>query len=212
MDSAIILTVLIIICLLVYKPVGRFIDYVWELFFPYKKNKNTIEAMHKQRQEIMHKYEEHQMGDKELTSYQKELINNNRNLLLSNGVPIAKVRFVFHPTFTYDVDADTVNPKYSIMLPVNSATNLFMNDLPVLEIGKPKNIITASMKSYSFDDNYSFIKDILKMNKRGVVIMIGNQEFVSSNINQDYFFSVDGNKLRMVILDDEVNRYNKLKQ
>jgi len=213
MDSMIILLVIIVICLALYRSVNKFVEFIWAKIFSKKININAteIEAMYKQQQEVMHVYREHQIGDKELTPYQKELILKNRNLLLDNNIPITKIRFIFHPTFTYDIDTDTINPKYNIMLPIDQKTDMFLNELPIVEINKPKNIMGISVRSYSFDDNFAFIREIVKSTKKGIVIMLGDQE-EGKTINPDYFFGVDTAELRMVMLDNEIEIYNNLKK
>lgn len=65
-------------------------------------------------------YEKRSVGnDGELLDWQKELITKNRNLLLDNQVPINKIRFVFQPSFEYDVDKNVINPIYDVMIPID---------------------------------------------------------------------------------------------
>jgi len=88
---------------------------------------------------------------------------------------------------------------------------MFLNELPIVEINKPKNIMGISVRSYSFDDNFAFIREIVKSTKKGIVIMLGDQE-EGKTINPDYFFGVDTAELRMVMLDNEIEIYNNLKK
>jgi hypothetical protein len=156
-------------------------------------------------------YEKYTLGGGELSDHQKSLVKLNRNLLLENQVPINKVRFVFGPTFTYDVDKDVINPKYEAMLPLNGTTGLFQKKAPVIEIGKPEKLITISVESYKVNDNYELIADMLNYGKRGVAIFIVDEMvanfIVDKGIPQRYHFGVDTEELRIVSLDAIVEYY-----
>lgn len=150
-------------------------------------------------------YEKYNMGCGEVSHSLKTLINTNKQLLLDNYVPINKIRFVFQPTFAYDVDNNIVNPKYDILLPINGNNGLFANDHPVIEINKPKNLIRISVNNYSVDNNYEFIKHLAKNTKRGVVIMLANEVVTHLDGSEvPYEFSVDSEVLRLINLDDVI--------
>jgi hypothetical protein len=109
------------------------------------------------------------MNSEELSLEQKNEIKAAKELLTFQGIPLNKVRFVFERTFTYDVDADIVNPKYTVLQPKKK----FKKAHPV-EIGKPVNFMTISVGLYQTDhDNYESVKKIIKGSKRGVVINLG---------------------------------------
>ena len=99
-------------------------------------------------------YEKRVLGSADITAVQQNLIKKNQNLLSDHGVPIGKVRFVFHPTFTYDVDKNVINPVYHAFFPMNGNTGLFAKNEPVIEIGKPDKLIMIIVDSYKFNDNY----------------------------------------------------------
>lgn len=101
----------------------------------------------------------------------ESLVHLNRNILLQNQVSINKIRFVYQPTFTYDVDNNNINPNYTIMHPVDN-DGFNVNTYPIIEIGKPKNIIHVSVNSYKTFNNFQYLKEVLKSSKRGIVIFI----------------------------------------
>lgn len=151
-------------------------------------------------------YEKHSMYYGEISESLKTLINTNKQLLLDNHVPINKIRFVFQPIFTYDIDNNIINPKYDILLPINGNNGLFAKDHPVIEINKPKNMIKIPINSYCVEDNYKFIKHLVKNSKLGVVIMIANEVVTHLDGSEIlYEFSVDSEVLRLINLDDVIN-------
>jgi hypothetical protein len=156
-------------------------------------------------------YEKYTFGAVKLTDHQKSLVKLNRGLLLDNQVPINKVRFVFSPTFTYDVDKDVINPKYDAMLPLNGSTGLFKKKAPIIEIGKPEKFIRVNVDSYKVNDNYELITDMLNYGKRGVVIFIVDEMIanfvVDKGIPERYHFGVDTEELRIASLDATVEHY-----
>jgi hypothetical protein len=156
-------------------------------------------------------YEKHTVGGDLLTDQQRGLIKLNRKLLLDNQVPINKVRFVFSPTFTYDVDKDVINPKFDMMLPLNGSTGLFKKKAPVIEIGKPEKLIRVVIDSYKVNDNYELITDMLNYGKRGVVIFLVDEMIanfiVDKGIPQAYHFGVDTEVIRIVSLDATIEHY-----
>ncbi len=155
-------------------------------------------------------YEKHTLGNNgEISNSFKALVNTNKQLLLDNQVPINKIRFVFQPSFTYDIDNNIINPKYDIALPINGNNGLFANDQPVIEINKPKNIMMIPVNSYKVDDNYEFIKSILKNSKLGVVIMLADEIVTKFDGSKEpYQFSVDSEVIRLINLDEAINNLN----
>jgi hypothetical protein len=151
-------------------------------------------------------YEKHTLGSNgEVSNLFKVLVNTNKQLLLDNNVPINKIRFVFQPTFTYDIDNNTINPKYDVLLPINGNNGLFANDHPVIEINKPKSLIRISVNSYRIDDNYEFIKHVVKNSKLGVVIMLANEIVTHLDGSEEpYNFSVDSEVIRLINLDEAI--------
>jgi len=133
----------------------------------------------------------------------KELEDNNRKLLRLNGVNTNKIRFVFMPTFLYDIDNNIVNPKYLAFFPLRD-DNRFDKDAPVIEIGKPKNIVGVSVNSYKVDDNYEFIAELVKKTKKGIVIYIVEHEDAVrfDGTTFSYEFGVDSEELRLRDLDE----------
>jgi hypothetical protein len=159
--------------------------------------------------------EYHKVSVNELNSDEKlkKLLAENKELLLLNQVPLDKIRFTFQPTFTYDVDNNVINPKYEIFIPLREdGSGLFDKRVPVIEVNKPNRLVHISVNSYSVSDNYQFIKNKLQNNKRGIVIFLAD-EFVTDfgNINGEklhYHYSVDTTVIRMINLDEEIEKYN----
>ena len=154
-------------------------------------------------------YEKRVLGSADITAVQQNLIKKNQNLLSDHGVPIGKVRFVFHPTFTYDVDKNVINPVYHAFFPMNGNTGLFAKNEPVIEIGKPDKLIMIIVDSYKFNDNYEQLIMELKSCKRGIVIMISD-EMVNGLFTGEpkpYKFCVDDEVIRYANLDTKVAQY-----
>jgi len=153
-------------------------------------------------------YEKYTLGTTSVTAMEQNLIKKNQNLLTDHGVPINKVRFVFHPQFNYDVDKNVINPVYHAFFPMNGNNGRFAKDEPVIEVGKPDNLMTVVVGSYKFDDNYAYLKETLKRCKRGIAIMI-NDEIVNGLQGEPipYKFSVDDEVIRFAVLDDAVAHY-----
>lgn len=174
---------------------------VFSLHYPYVK----IEKFRPFKKKII--YKPFDMGGDSMSNDEimRELVRKNKALLLNNQVPINKIRFVFQPTFTYDVDKDVVNPKYQVMLPVDEK-GLFVKDAVVVEIGKPENIIRVNVRSYRTDNNYEYLKAILKYCKKGVAIYIGTDNQVNYFTGEpDHVkFSVDCEVIRFANLDEEI--------
>jgi hypothetical protein len=156
-------------------------------------------------------YEKYSMGIIALTPSEKILIKKNQNLLSDHGVPIGKIRFVFQPTFTYDVDKNIINPIYHAFLPMNGDTGLFAKNEPVIEIGKPDKLMMVVVDSYKFNDNYEQLKMELKLCKRGIVIMIADEtvNYVQYDPSP-YKFSVDDEVIRYANLDTKVAEHPEI--
>lgn len=148
-------------------------------------------------------YKKFTINGEPLTTEFQELIKKNRRLLLDNQVPINKVHFVFLPTFNYDINKNIVNPKYMVLMPVSLSTGKFTKDVKI-SVDKPEHLATITVTDYRVDDNYGFIKNILKNSKKGVVIYICDDEYL--NFNGDTH-GVDTDVLRLAILDEEIEIY-----
>jgi hypothetical protein len=122
-----------------------------------------------------------------------------------NQVPLDKIRFVFNPCFTYDADKNIVNPKYEIFIPLRKdGSGLFDNKAPVIEFNKPEKLMMVSVSNYKVDDNYDFIKQMVKKSKRGVVIFIADD---TTFLNEPYHYSVDTEVIRLINLDEAIEYY-----
>ena len=156
-------------------------------------------------------YEKYTLGTIEITAIQKNLIKKNQNLLLEHGVPIGKIRFVFHPTFTYDVDKNVINPVYHAFFPINGDTGKFAKNEPVIEIGKPDNLMMVTVDNYKFNDNYEQLKIELKSCKRGIVIMITDEIVIGIHGEPiEYKFSIDDEIIRYANLDTKVAQHPEI--
>ena len=156
-------------------------------------------------------YKKHTLGSNTRQAWQKELIRKNQNFLSANQVPINKIRFVFQPCFQYDIDADKINPVYDIMFPIRTDTGLFVKDSPIIEVGKPLNLMTIGVGNYQMADNYAYLKETLKRCKLGIVIFINDETVPNFETGEPmpYKFSVDDEAIRFAVLDDAV-AYNEL--
>lgn len=183
---------------------------VFSLRYPYVK----IEKFRPFKKKIV--YKPFNMGGDSMINDEilRELVKKNKALLLENRVPIGKIRFVFQPSFTYDIDKDVVNPKYQVMLPTDEKNGLFVKDAAIIEIGKPENVIRINVRSYRTDDNYAYLKAVLKYVKRGIAIYIGE----SNDINhftgeaEPHKFSVNCEVIRYANLDEEVQEHLNQKE
>ena len=118
-------------------------------------------------------YEKIVMNDHENTEKQKEMIKFVTGILSVNQIPINKIRFVFMPSFLYDIDKDKINPVYQIMMPKNEGRK----KRPILEIDKPKNSFTVRINKYVDIDDYETIKPVVMSSKKGVVMYIDEINF-----------------------------------
>jgi hypothetical protein len=105
-------------------------------------------------------------------TYSPVLVNNTcnadtvkkfRNLLSDNGVNLNKVRFVTGASFSYDIDKNEINPTYVVMMPS-------VKGAPIIEIGRPDNVIRLFLADYIVEDNYSFLREAAKNTKKGIVL------------------------------------------
>lgn len=135
-------------------------------------------------------YKKCDVGGNDMLKYYESEIKINIKVLLDNRVPINKVRFVILPTFTYDVDNNVINPKYVVMHPTDQYTGIVSKNHSIIEIGKPENLITISVRTLSAINNYTLLKEILKKSKRGIVV-----------------YYVRDHMVRFADLDEEVEHY-----
>jgi hypothetical protein len=154
-------------------------------------------------------YQRIKMGSFKLTEEQRILVARNQEVLLLNQIPLAKIRFVFLPFFTYDVDKNEINPCYETFIPLRKdGSGLFDKNAPIIEIDKPKNLIGVSVNTYEVDDNYAFIKKIAKNSKKGIVIFLVDEIIGGlrgfSDEKTHYYSSVDADRLRLINLDEAV--------
>jgi hypothetical protein len=178
---------------------------VFSLRYPYVK----LEKYKPFKKKII--YKPYDMGDNVVNDEAlRELVKKNKELLLNNQVPIAKIRFVFQPSFTYDIDNDVINPKYQVMLPLDEKSGLFVNNAAIVEIGKPANLMKVNVRNYRTDDNYAYLKSILKYSKNGLAVYIGtdNQINYFTGVADHVKFSVDCEVIRFANLDEEIETHN----
>ena len=112
------------------------------------------------------------VNGEELTEIEKKQIKNAKDLFTRNEIPINKVRFIFDFTFTYDVDKDVVNPKYTVLVPRKKK-----DDNHAIEINVPENLMTIEVGVYETEyDYYNNVRSIIKSTKKGVVIKLNFKE------------------------------------
>jgi len=113
------------------------------------------------------------VNGKELTDHQKEMIKFVRGILSVNQIPINKIRFVFAPTFLYDIDKNEINPVFQLMIPKYP----FRRKKGIIEIGKPLNTISIKFSDFVNIDDDEIIKPVVKASKKGVVMYIDEATF-----------------------------------
>lgn len=145
------------------------------------------------------KYKTRIIGGDYLTDQQVELIKKNRDILIENGIQIRKVRFVFDYQFEYDPITNTVNPEYRILTPVDRFGNEIEHMSPKT-INKPDGLIqlVIQMHQTEYGYHYEYIRQAIKYSENGVVFYI--------NIENGREVSVENHDLRMIILDDVINK------
>jgi hypothetical protein len=133
------------------------------------------------------KYISIDVNKKGYSSKEKELIKFCKNRLMNNGIPINKIHFVFDDMFTYDVDNNVVNPPYRKLVPLKL-------DMPIIEIGKPYNSMTIVLGVNRTYNNYGLLKEMLKNNKRGVVVLATSVDYdveiLMANLDNAYQYYV----------------------
>jgi len=152
-------------------------------------------------------YEKVHVGGNTRSKSQQALIKKNQNLLRENQVPLNKIRFVFQPNFEYDVDKNIINPPYQIMIGTHPDTGLCVKDAPIIEVGKPENLMAISVGSYKTANNYAYIKETLKRCKIGIAIFISDEVLTDGT---PYCFSVADETVRLAVLDDAVAHYKNI--
>jgi hypothetical protein len=176
------------------------------LYFPKTHNK-LFEIF---RKKVV--YEKYMLGTTSITAMQQNLIKKNQNLLTDHRVPINKIRFVFRPQFTYDIDKNVINSVYYTFFPISGENGLFVKDEPIIEVGKPDNLMLINVGSYKMADNYAYLKETLKRCKIGIVIMI-NDEIINDIVTGEpipYKFSVNDEEIRFAVLDDAIEHYKNI--
>lgn len=128
------------------------------------------------------------VNGEELTEVEKKQIKTAKDLFTRNEIPINKVRFVFDFKFTYDVDKDIVNPKYTVLVPRKKK-----KDNHPIEIGVPENLMTIEMGVYQTDyDDYNNVRSIIKNTKKGVVIKLNHIDQFSGLDHDILMANLDG--------------------
>ena len=112
------------------------------------------------------------------------LKKNFKFLLIENNVPIDKIKFISKEYFYYNIETKEINPK-QIVLSKKEKKNT-----PLI-INSNKNIIKVGLKHYhSLLNIFEFIRNMIKISKNGVVIMITN-EFLNNNCDNIYMLNLD---------------------
>jgi hypothetical protein len=119
-------------------------------------------------------YERIVMNDHENTEKQMKLIKSVKETLSLNQIPTHKIRFIFVPSFLYDIDNDKINPVFVIMMPKKLGNK---KKKPIIEINKPQNSIKISIMEYVNIDDHEIIKPLVKSSKRGVVMYLDEIDF-----------------------------------
>ena len=119
-------------------------------------------------------YERIVMNDHSPTDKQIELIKSVKETLSMNQIPINKIRFVFTPSFLYDVDNNKINPVFTIMMPKKLG---WRKRKPIIEVDKPANSFTVRFCEYVDIDDAETIKPVVKSSKKGVVFFIDEKNF-----------------------------------
>jgi hypothetical protein len=110
------------------------------------------------------------LNNKVMSKAQKELIKSCRKILSDNNVPLNKIRFILESSFMYDIDKNTINPTYKQLIPKNKKR-------PIIEIDKPKNLMTIFLGEYETENNFDVVKTLLKKTKKGLIILANNIDY-----------------------------------
>jgi hypothetical protein len=140
---------------------------------------------------VSDKYETFILNTKPMSAKQKELLKNCKRQLIDNKIPLSKIRFVFEPSFTYDIDKNEINPIYKQLISKN-------RKLPTIEINAPRNIMTIYCGEYRVVDNYSILRSIVKKTKIGIVVLVSEIDY--------------SHTIYIANLDDAVNHYNLIEE
>jgi len=105
-----------------------------------------------------------------MTKEQKELIKSCKKILVDNGVPVHKIKFVLEPSFMYDLDNKIINPTYKQLIPTNKK-------MPVIEVNKPHNTMIIYVGEYRTYDNFKILTDVAKRTKAGVIVWANNIDY-----------------------------------
>ena len=108
--------------------------------------------------------------DTQTTSNNDFLIKNCRIKLSEHKIPLKKIKFVFEKSFTYDVDKNIINPPYKVMMPHNKKH-------PIIEIGKPENVMKVFLGENRTYDNYRILKQLASKSKRGIALLVDTENF-----------------------------------
>ena len=108
--------------------------------------------------------------DRPKTKRQSDLVKKAKAVLSESRIPLNKIRFIFEPTFLYDIDANEINPVYSIMMPKRKRK-------PIIEIDKPANSFTVKFCEFVDIDDAETIKPVVMSSKKGVVMYIDEKNF-----------------------------------
>ncbi|MFA5207567.1 MAG: hypothetical protein WC428_02805 [Candidatus Paceibacterota bacterium] len=128
------------------------------------------------------------VNSEELTEIEKQQIKAAKELLSLHQIPLNKVRFIFDFKFTYDVDKNIVNPKYTILVPRKKKKN----NHPI-EINVPENLMTIAVGVYQTDyDDFENVKNIIKNSKKGVVIKLNHVDHFSKLDSDVLMANLDG--------------------
>jgi len=123
-----------------------------------------------------------------MTKEQKELIKNCKKMLVDNGVPVHKIKFVLEPSFMYDLDKRAINPTYKQLIPTSKK-------MPMIEINKSQNTMMIYVGEYKTYDNFKILSDIVKRSKAGVIVWANDIDF--------------NDMIGFVNLDDAIDYYGK---
>lgn len=180
--------------------------FINNLFSRRKVNTTTMKEVNVAK--VPSLYEKHRMNDGVITKEMKLLIKRNKQLLLDNQISIKKIRFVFSPSFTYDIDKDIVNPEYEVMIPTDGR-GIYMSSLPEISINKPKNFIRIIVKNFMTADNYELLKNVVESSRKGIVIFITDETITLFKDYGDipYEFGVYTDVIRFADLDEHINEY-----
>lgn len=155
-------------------------------FFKSNTNENNIVG-----------YEKHVIGNNGNHSKEnKQKISKIKKQLHRANIITSKIRFVFTPNFTYDINNDIINPKHDILIPISETGDYFIHS-GVIYNNKPKNCILVFVKSYTYSDIFDFLRKLTKKTKKGIVIYVNKDTIINNNT------------IRLSILDElTINKLN----